>query len=50
MVLGQCKSIDTMWTRTGIDEETLQYAMEKYKLLNDQEYIDMDNEYKERMI
>lgn len=32
IVLEQCRSVDKTFEKTGIDEETLQAAMEKHKL------------------
>ena len=50
MVLEQCKSIDRMWLQTQIDEEMLQLAIEKHDLLNDKEYIDLQNESRQKVI
>ena len=50
MVLEQCKSIDKMWFQTQIDEEMLQVAIEKYDSVNDKEYIDLQNESRQKVI
>jgi hypothetical protein len=49
IILEQCRSVDKTFAKTGIDEETLQAALEKHKLTDDPEFKKILGEYVQKI-